>query len=158
MVVNKRSKKSRYRGSQTHGGGAKKKRRGAGNRGGRGMAGSGKRADSKKPSIWKEDYFGKHGFTSKSRRQKDIAVNINLLEEMVPQLTAKGIASKQKDMIVVDLGKAGYTKLLGDGEARAKMRITVLCASKRAIEKVARAGGEVIVTAKQAMQTGANQK
>ena len=161
MVVNKRSKKSRYRGSQTHGGGAKKKRRGAGNRGGRGMAGSGKRADSKKPSLWKEEYFGKRGFTSKSRRSKDITININLLEEMAPQLIAQGLASKEKDMVVVDLGKAGYTKLLGDGESRAKMKITVLYASKQAIEKVSKAGGEVIVTAKQKnqkTQTGAAQK
>ena len=41
-----------------------KKRRGAGNRGGRGMAGSGKRADQKKPTILKlygSSYFGKRG-------------------------------------------------------------------------------------------------
>ena len=65
MTVNKRKKNSRQRGSQTHGWGAKKKHRSFGNRGGKGMAGSGKRADSKKPSLWKERYFGKIGFKSK---------------------------------------------------------------------------------------------
>ena len=57
MTVNKRKKNSRQRGSHTHGWGAMKKHRGAGNRGGRGAAGSGKRADSKKPSIWTGPYF-----------------------------------------------------------------------------------------------------
>ena len=45
MSVNKTKKVGKYRGSKTHGGGHMKKRRGAGNRGGRGMAGTGKRAD-----------------------------------------------------------------------------------------------------------------
>ncbi|HIH05382.1 TPA: 50S ribosomal protein L15 [Candidatus Woesearchaeota archaeon] len=146
MVVNKRSKKSRYRGSQTHGGGAKKKRRGAGHRGGRGMAGSGKRADSKKPSIWKEPYFGKRGFTSKSRRKKDAVINLNLLEERLPQFIAQGSASKDKETISVDLGKAGYTKLLGGGVARTRMKVTVSYASQQAVERIKQAGGDVIAT------------
>ena len=58
MVVNKLKKKVKYRGSKTHGCGSMKKRRGAGHRGGRGAAGSGKRGDAKKPSIWNEKYFG----------------------------------------------------------------------------------------------------
>lgn len=146
MVVNKRPKKSRYRGSQTHGGGAKKKRRGAGHRGGRGMAGSGKRADSKKPSIWKEPYFGKRGFTSKSRRKKDAVINLNLLEERLPQFIAQGSASKGKEIISVDLGKAGYTKLLGEGVVRTRMKVTVSYASQQAVEKIKQAGGDVIAT------------
>ncbi len=152
MVVNKRSKKSRYRASQTHGGGAKKKRRGAGNRGGRGMAGSGKRSDSKKPSIWKEDYFGKSGFTSKSRRPKDCVININILEEMIPNFLLQKIAMKEKEMVVIDLGKAGFTKLLGTGSARTKMKITVSYASQQAIEKVRQAGGEVVANQQQSGQ------
>jgi len=65
MSINKRTKRSRQRGSHTHGWGAKKKHRGAGNRGGRGMAGTGKRADQKKPTImnlYGNEYFGKRGF------------------------------------------------------------------------------------------------
>ena len=146
MVVNKRTKRSRYRASQTHGGGAKKKRRGGGNRGGRGNAGSGKRADSKGPSHWKDPkYFGKFGFTSKNRRSKDIALNLNLLKEMMPSLIEKKFASKEKDGVVVDRGKAGYTKLLGEGTPDSKMLVTVNYASAKAIEKVKEAGGDVIV-------------
>ena len=50
-MQNKVKKVRKFRGSHTHGYGSKKKHRGAGSRGGRGMAGSGKRADQKKPSI-----------------------------------------------------------------------------------------------------------
>ena len=53
MSVNKRKKNTRMRAKTTHGYGSMKKNRGAGNRGGRGMAGSGKRADQIKPTILK---------------------------------------------------------------------------------------------------------
>jgi len=145
MVVNKRKKAGRYRGSQTHGGGAKKKRRGAGHRGGRGNAGSGKRADQKKPSNWKEEYFGKKGFTSKSTRPVDVVINLNLLQERIPFFLAQKLASKEKDHVVIDLEKAGYTKLLGDGSLSMKISITVPYASAGAIEKVKQAGGSVNV-------------
>ena len=57
MVHNQRKKNSRHRGSWTHSHGEKKKHRGAGSRGGRGNAGSGKRGDAKKPSYWKIKKF-----------------------------------------------------------------------------------------------------
>ena len=144
MVVNRRKKMVRYRGSQTHGGGAKKKRRGAGHRGGRGNAGSGKRADQKKPSNWDEVYFGKKGFTSKSRRAKDDIINLNILEEMVPKFLAAKNATKEGAVVVIDLEKIGFTKLLGSGSVTTKMKITVPYASANAITRVKEAGGEVI--------------
>ena len=72
MVINKSKKKLKYRGSKTHGCGSMKKRRGAGHRGGRGAAGSGKRGDAKKPSIWGGTYFGKHGFHSRFKKPNTI--------------------------------------------------------------------------------------
>ena len=42
--------------------GLKEEAQGKNHQGGAGMAGSGKRADSKKPSVWADaNYFGKHG-------------------------------------------------------------------------------------------------
>jgi len=141
MTVNKRKKVSRYRGSMTHGGGAKKKRRGSGNRGGKGMAGSGKRSDSKKPSLWKQKYFGKYGFVSKNKR--DIkAVNINYLEENISKMP-RGVLNKENDFFSVDLGKLGFNKLLSNGNVTNKYKIMVPYASKKAIEKVKSKGGEV---------------
>ncbi|MBI2208683.1 uL15 family ribosomal protein [Candidatus Woesearchaeota archaeon] len=144
MTVNKRKKSNRYRGSKTHGCGAMKKRRGAGNKGGRGMAGSGKRADSKKPSLWGERYFGKFGFKSKSTT--DIRpVNIEYLEANIGKLSKQNVAVKENDVYSVDLEKLGFNKLLGSGKVLNKYRIKVSYASKKAIEKVKGSGGEVIL-------------
>ena len=143
MTVNKRKKVSRYRGSMTHGGGSKKKRRGAGNRGGKGMAGSGKRADSKKPSLWKQKYFGKYGFVSKNVRKIN-AINIGYLEENINKLP-QDIASKENGFFSVNLEKLGFNKLLSSGKATNKYRVKVSYASKKAIEKIKNNGGEVIL-------------
>ena len=143
MTVNKRKKNDRQRGSKTHGWGAKKKHRGQGNRGGRGMAGTGKRADSKKPSIWKTDYFGKHGFVSKTPKVKINAININFLEQRIGKFLSNNTIKKEHDLYVVDLEKLGYNKLLGDGRISTKLKIKTPYASQKAIEKVREAGGEV---------------
>ena len=142
MTINKRKKNTRQRGHKTHGWGAKKKHRGQGHRGGRGMAGSGKRADTKKPSIWKDpNYFGKHGFISKTPRVKMNPVNIKFIEQHLGQFTDTQVKSNE---ISIDLEKFGYNKLLGDGRVSAKLKIKVPYASKAAIDKIKQAGGEVI--------------
>src|SRR3989338_838237 len=112
MTVNKRKKSNRYRGSKTHGCGSMKKRRGAGNKGGRGMAGAGKRGDSKKPSLWGERYFGKFGFKSKSAA--DIRpVNIEYLEANIGNPGMQNAVAKEEGIYSVDLEKLGFNKLLG---------------------------------------------
>ena len=127
----------------THGGGSKKKRRGAGNRGGRGMAGSGKRADSKKPSIWNQKYFGKFGFVSKNARKIN-AINIGYLEENINKLP-QDVVSKGNEFFSVDLEKLGFNKLLSNGKVTNKYKVKVSYASKKAIEKIKNNGGEVIL-------------
>lgn len=145
MTVNKRKKFSRYRGSMTHGGGAKKKRRGSGNRGGKGMAGTGKRADSKKPSIWKNiKYFGKHGFVSKHKKNIK-PVNISYLDENIVKLISQNMAIKEGGVFSVDLKQLGFDKLLSKGNAKNKYKIKAHYASKQAIEKIKSNGGEVIL-------------
>tara|TARA_B100000315_G_scaffold207608_1_gene202421 strand:- start:368 stop:802 length:435 start_codon:yes stop_codon:yes gene_type:complete len=143
VTINKRKKVSRYRGSMTHGGGSKKKRRGAGNRGGKGMAGSGKRSDSKKPSLWKNKYFGKYGFVSKNTKNID-AININYLEENLLKLPQDAVG-KENDFFSVDLKKLGFNKLLSTGKVTNKYKIKVSYASKKAIEKIKNNGGEVVL-------------
>lgn len=144
MPVNKRKKNTRQRGSKTHGWGAKKKHRGKGHQGGAGMAGSGKRADSKKPSIWKERYFGKFGFVSKTPKVKINAVNISHLEQNVDKYLSNNLISKEEGFYSVELEKLGFNKLLGDGRVSMKFKIKAPYASKTAIEKVKEVGGEVI--------------
>lgn len=147
MKTHKRKKSSRMHGRHmgTHGRGARKKAKGSGHRGGKGMAGTGKRADQKKTLMTKlygHGYFGKQGITSKGtkrdRRQRINLEQIELNLDKYEKKTAKGYE--------VNLSKY---KILGKGDIKEKLIITALEASKSAIEKVKKAGGEVILLRKQ---------
>lgn len=143
MTVNKRKKNTRFRGTQTHGYGSKKKHRGAGSRGGRG--GTGKRGDSLKPSIWKDtDYFGKHGFKV-ARVEKIKAINIRDIQDGIKNIVKRGLAKEEKGSYSIDLKELGYNKLLSTGKVKDKLSIKVKYASAKAIEKIEKAGGKVEV-------------
>ena len=142
MTINKDKKKVKYRGSKTHGCGSMKKRRGAGNRGGRGAAGSGKRGDAKKPTIWGGKYFGKFGFHGRSPKVKTI--NLKEIETKIPIWLKKGLIKEDKGVFKIDLTELGYDKLLSVGTLTKKMSIKISNFSANAVEKVKQAGGEVI--------------
>ena len=138
MPVNKRKKATRFRAKTTHGYGSMKKNRGAGNRGGRGMAGSGKRADQKKPSILKKygpSYFGKKGFNRPQGIAKKLKI-LNLSE--IDQL-----ATKEGTNYIFDGSK--YDKILGTGKLTKKIKVTSKSFSKAALEKIKEAGGEAVI-------------
>jgi large subunit ribosomal protein L15 len=138
-MQHKRKKSSRYRASKTHGCGSMKKRRGKGNKGGAGNAGSGKRADQKKPSFWKFE-SGRIGFISKTRNR----VNpITLFD--VQKLIKKGILKEENG--IYDLDKLGYNKLLSKGHVT-KIKIKVSMASKKIIDEIKKVGGEIILDIK----------
>jgi len=141
MTVNKRKKNSRYRGSHTHGCGSKKKRRGAGNRGGRGHAGSGKRGDAKKPSYWKLP-VGKHGFTPHNGAEERI-ITLEYIQKSISRLIHEGKALKKDSMIEFDAKKLGYTKLLSKGVVEIPLHIIIPRATKNAEDKVVKAGGSL---------------
>ena len=151
-MIKKRKKSSRMHGRKmgTHGGGARKKRKGSGHRGGIGMSGSGKRADHKKTLITKlfgNTYFGKKGFTSRgTKRDKADRINLQQIEVNLDMLIKKGIAKKVKDSYEVSL--LTY-KILGSSKdylPKNKMIIKAREASKSAIEKVKKSGGEILLS------------
>ena len=149
MVVRKRKKNTRQRGSKTHGWGAMKKHRGKGNKGGAGMSGTGKRGDQKKPSIWKNTkYFGKIGFSPR-KKDKISPINIELLEANSQKYIADKTATKEGDLIVIDVTKLGYNKVLGSGSLKTKMRIIAPLFSAGAKEKIQKAGGQAVEPQKQ---------
>lgn len=139
MVVHKRKKVVRQRGSRTYGWGHRRAHR-SGHIGGRGMAGTGKRADSKKPSIWKYEYFGKRKFKP-PRKRKIKALNLYELEKIIE----KSNESNKKGIIEVNLKKLGFDKLLGKGNIKYKVKVIVSAATEKAIKKVKEQGGEVII-------------
>ncbi len=150
MVVKIRKKNIKMRGSKTHGWGSMKKHRGAGSRGGRGMAGTGKRGDAKKTKIWKnKKYFGKYGF----KRPKKIiikinAINIKAIEQNLESFLLKKLIEKSNDTYVIDLEKLGFNKLLSEGNPTKKLNIICNYASKKSVEKIEKAGGNVDVKEK----------
>ncbi len=143
MKTHKKKKSVKMRGMNmgTHGGGARKKRKGSGHRGGKGMSGSGKRADQKKTLVIKlfgNKYFGKQGETSRGTK-RDIRQRINL-QQIETHLEKYG--KQTKAGWEINLPKY---KILGTGEVKNKLIITAKEASKSAIEKVNSKGGEILL-------------
>jgi large subunit ribosomal protein L15 len=97
------------------------------------MAGSGKQAATIKPSIWKDKkFFGKYGFKRNVRKKEINVINVRQIEVL------------EKDG-KVDLTKQGFHKLLGTGKVTKKIKVNVESATKKAIYKIKKAGGEVIM-------------
>ncbi len=132
MKLKKRKKYSRMHGSRTCGYSAKL-HKGKGSRGGKGMSGTGKRADQKKSLVIKlygNKYFGKQGKTSRKVKKKKIEIiNVGEIEEKF----------KEGE---VNLDKY---KILGEGEISKKFIIKAESASASAIEKIKKAGGNIII-------------
>jgi len=145
MVVHRRKKVVKLRGSKTHGWGSMKKHRGKGNKGGSGRAGSSKKGDAKKPSFWKWRAFGKHGFKKKGLKEGIKAINLSYLEDNFDNLLSKNLITKENDAFVIDISKLGYNKLLSTGKITKKFKIHAKYASNNAIEKIKKKGGEVIL-------------
>ena len=143
----KKSKKMRGKGMGTHGGGARKKRKKSGHRGGVGMAGSGKRGDQKKTLITKlygHKYFGKRGITSASTK-RDKRKRINLFDI---ELNLERYGKKSGDKWEITL--KDYKILSGPKNYLLKNKLIIKAkeASQSAIEQVKKLGGEIIIPEK----------
>src|SRR3989344_978986 len=132
MPATFRRKFSRMRGSKTHGWGMKKKHRGGGSQGGKGMSGLMKH---KKSWMIKNDpdHFGRIGFTPISRSNEK---TINLRDV--------DMLARNSGMKEIDLTKYGYTKLLGTGKINSSVIVKIKKSVASAKEKIESAGGKVI--------------
>tara|TARA_Y100000310_G_scaffold104733_1_gene103087 strand:- start:11770 stop:12270 length:501 start_codon:yes stop_codon:yes gene_type:complete len=141
MRLKKRKKTSRLRGSRTAGWGFRQSHKGHGAKGGFGMAGTGKRGDHKKQGALalakkagaKRGYFGRAGYTSMSTAKK--VNNVLNLDDI-----KKRFGDEKK----IDLKKY---KILGRGDGF-KAEIMAKQASKIAIDKMAKAGGKIVLPEK----------
>ncbi|MDO8563737.1 MAG: uL15m family ribosomal protein [Nanoarchaeota archaeon] len=133
MPFKKRRKSARRHGYQTAFRGAKERTRGSGNRGGKGMAGTGKRGDAKKTLILNlpEPYFGKSRTLRRGHVPKKLQV-INLDDISKNHADSKEVKLK------------GY-KILGEGTLSFKTTIHASAASFSAAEKIKKAGSELII-------------
>lgn len=132
----------RFRGNHTHGRG-KKAGRGAGLKGGRGRAGANKHRFLQLQILGgKHEHlaarrWGRVGFKYRSRD-----ANVTPKAEV---LNVGDLAMRFPGQAEVDLGAAGYGKLLGTGAISHKVTVKVDQASPGAISKVKAAGGNVVI-------------
>jgi large subunit ribosomal protein L15 len=138
MKLVKRKRSRKFHGTRLWGKNAKKSK-GSGNRGGKGMAGTGKRGDQRKTFVLKyyDDYFGKRGF--KSRRTKLNSINVRDIQNKIDILIKKGLGKKTSEGIILNL--KNY-KILGEGEITDKMTIKAHSFSEKAKEKIEKIGGK----------------
>jgi len=145
----------RIRGTRTCGGGASKKRRGKGSRGGVGNAGAYSHHIMR---TWKTGIFkGKRGSTTRYRYslssnssgagKKAKAVNVGDLDEMLDEMLESGKAEEKDDGFHLDSDKIGIERILGKGKVRNRLMINIDAkkVSKRAKEKIEEAGGKVSI-------------
>ena len=136
------------RGSRTHGWGRVGQHRKSGGSGGKGMVGFHKHKWSlvmkygESGTGW--PFYGKHGF----KQPETITVqwrpiNVGRLAEIIKELKKKGKAKEEAGKYVINLLDIGYNKLLGGGEVDIPMVVYTPVASRLAVEKIEKAGGEV---------------
>lgn len=145
MVVKRRKKSTKHRGSRTCGWGLV--HRGSGQKGGVGNAGTGKKANAKAPraGLWTKQLMGKHGFIHHGAAVRDAVINLRDLEDRLPAFLEQKAAAESSGIVTIDLQKAGYTKVLSTGKVTRKWKILAQHASPDAIEKIKAAGGELVI-------------
>ena len=126
------SRTNKFRGRSRYHGRGKKAGRGAGKRGGRGNAGLNKHKVMTRLKFM-PGHWGMHGFNRHpGLRVVNASINLGVVAEM-----AEGDS--------INLTEMGYDKLLGRGKIDRPLEIIVSEASSKAIQKVEKAGGTVVV-------------
>lgn len=140
MTVSKKKKHRRFRGVRTYHG-AHRNWRGGGNRGGRGRAGGHKHKWSYVVKYDK-DRYGKRGFAKPESSAR--AINLQQIESKMDYFVAKKFAEKEGSSMKIDLQKAGYQKVLGEGKVKTPMIVQAKFFSKQAEKKLEEAGGKAV--------------
>jgi len=111
------------------------------------MAGTGKRAGQKKPTILTtigNAYYGKSGFHRPKKIVKKInTINISDIEKRLDFYVSKNLVKKDKDKYTIVLLDLGYNKLLGAGLITERLEVKAPLFSKKAKEKIEKAGGSL---------------
>ena len=137
MVVRRKKRITKMRGSRTQGFGSHKKHRGAGSRGGRGKAGYHKH---KKSWIIKNEpnYFGKRGFKVPLAAKKQI---------MSITLKDIDILAKKINKTEIDISEFGFDKVLSTGKLTQPLTVKAKKIVEKAKKKIEEVGGRVIESA-----------
>jgi large subunit ribosomal protein L15 len=145
-MAQKSRKIRRMRGTRTCGGGSHKKSRGAGNRGGKGMAGTHK---GKWTWVIKYDpgHFGRRGFdVPKAVKNTYSSINVGELDQMAETLLEKKLAVKEKGALAIDVGALGFEKVLGRGKVTKALVVKAGSFSESAQRKLEDHGGKAVIS------------
>lgn len=143
MVVRREKKTRKLRGSRYMGYG-KTQHRGKGQKGGAGKAGLHKHKWSY-VLKYDKDYFGRRGFKPpKSEKDEDITINLWRIEMLVDKLCSEGKIQEENGKITIDVTSFGYNKVLGGGKITKPLIIKAPKFTKKALEKIEKAGGKAI--------------
>ena len=144
MVVRRRRKIKKYRGSRTVGRGCVKRGRGSGEKGGKGLSGGHKQKWSYF-LRYMPDYFGKHGFVRPDEVSAEIlAINVGDIDEHIDELVEKGAARREENKFIVDMAKIGVDKVLGGGKVTHSIEVIAKEFSESAKKKLEEAGGKAV--------------
>ncbi len=144
MVVRRRRKVRKQRGTRTYGRGCSKRGRGSGEKGGRGLSGGHKHKWSYVLKHMPE-HFGKHGFTRPLAARREISsINVGELDERLDELLQQGIAKREEERIVVDVKKLGFERVLGGGRVTHSIEVIAKEFVGSAKRKLEEAGGKAI--------------
>jgi len=111
----------------------------------------GRRRPGRHKHLWtyvlkyEPDYFGKHGFKSPKSKGREIAeINIGDIEDIIRRLEEAGKLEERDGLPYLDLKALGYDKLLGMGELKRPVVLSVPSFSRKALEKVKAIGGKIL--------------
>lgn len=135
---------TKMRGQRSAGYGFTKGHRAAGQRGGKGKAGSEKHHNIK-VTTENPHYFGKWGFKRPQKLLNNpIALNIGEIDEAADRLVERGIATRTGKKYNIDVSILGIDRILGSGQVTRQLNLTgVKGITSRAREKITGVGGTI---------------
>ena len=71
-------------------------------------------------------------------------MDIGEIDELVPSLLARGLASQEGDVVKLDAASIGVEKVLGGGKVTRKLAITAEAFSASAVAKIEEKGGQAL--------------
>ncbi|AFZ70892.1 ribosomal protein L15 [Caldisphaera lagunensis DSM 15908] len=138
----KKSRKLRGR-TRSMGWGRVGQHRKSGSKGGTGGSGMNKHRKTWMLKYY-PNWFGAKGFVPIRNRllHKKNTITLRELDQIAFKLRNTNV---EGDKVVLNLNEMGYDKLVANGKIYEKVKVIVKEATKKAIERVKEAGGEVIV-------------
>jgi large subunit ribosomal protein L15 len=88
--------------------------------------------------------FGKNGFFHNPVITV-AAMDVGIIDQIVPSLLAQGIARQEGDVIVLNAADLGIEKVLGSGKVTRKLNISAAAFSEQAKAKIEKTGGKAQV-------------